>query len=237
MAMLTKRPVKEIDTDIVDDDDSDHPLPVPLQRHKLLFGTSDTPEFAHFTLDPKQYRKLYTKIERTFRRFDYEPKCSCLTIRMPSPTHDYFATYFRDEICKELNKIASSRSDEAKPFTQNVISAVGSRVLLAETDDENDSIKREPDIQFHYPGARYPGIVVEVLYSQDGKDLRRLAQDYILYSDGDIKLVIGIDLNCRGKPSTVSLWRPRFTESEDGLGLETFEHVHEMANLLSSGVS
>lgn len=232
-----KRPVKDIDIDIVDGDDSDHRLPDPLQRHKLLSETRDVPEFAYFTLDREQYRKLYKKIERIFRRFDYEPKRSRLTIRMPSPSHDYFATYFRDEICKELNKIASSRSDEAKPFAGNVMSALGSRVFLAETDDENDPIKREPDIQFHYPGARYPGIVVEVSYSQDGKDLRRLAQDYILYSNGDIKLVIGIDLSYRGKPSTVSLWRPKFTESEDGLDLETFEHVHEMVNSLSPGIS
>ncbi|GKU13011.1 unnamed protein product [Fusarium langsethiae] len=230
-----ERPVKEIDIDIVDGDDSDHPLPDPLQRHKLLSETRDVPEFAHFTLDQKQYRKLYTKIEQTFRRFDYEPKRSRLTIRMPSPTHDYFAAYFRDEICKELNEIASSRSDEAKPFAENVISALGSRVFLAETDDENGPIKREPDIQFHYPRARYPGIVVEVSYSQDGKDLRRLAQDYILYSNGDIKLVIGVDLNYRGKPSTVSLWRPKFTKSEDGLDLETFEHVHEMPFRSSDG--
>ncbi|EGU82011.1 hypothetical protein FOXB_07477 [Fusarium oxysporum f. sp. conglutinans Fo5176] len=186
------------------------------------------------TTPPDNTANSLKKIERIFRRFDYGPKRSRLTIRMPSPSHDYFATYFRDEICKELNKIASSRSDEAKPFAGNVISALGSRVFLAETDDENDPIKRELDIQFHYPGARYPGIVVEV-YSQDGKDLRRLAQDYILYSNGDIKLVIGIDLSYRGKPSTVSLWRPKFTESEDGLDLETFEHVHEMPFRSSDG--
>ncbi|KAF9765564.1 hypothetical protein IL306_002139 [Fusarium sp. DS 682] len=200
-----KRPVKEIDIDIVDGDDSDHPLPDPLQRYKLLYETHDVPEFAHFTLDRKQYRKLYTKIKRTFRRFNYEPKYSRLTIRMPSSTHNYFATYFRDEIYKELNKIASSRSDEAKPFAENVVSALGSRIFLAETDDEDDPIKRKPDIQFHYPGTRYPSMVVKVSYSQDSKDLRRLTQDYILYSNGNIKLVIGIDLNYRDKPSTVTL--------------------------------
>ncbi|CAG2009875.1 unnamed protein product [Fusarium graminearum] len=127
-----KRPVKDIDIDIVDGDDSHHRLPDPLQRYKLLSETRDVPEFAHFTLD-REHR---------------------LTIRIPSPSRGYFATYFRDEICKELIKIASSRSDEAKPFAGNVISALDSRLFLAETDDENDPIKREPDIQFHCPGAR-----------------------------------------------------------------------------------
>lgn len=84
---------------------------------------------------------------------------------MPLPSHDYIAIYFRDEICKELNKLVSSCSDEVKPFAGNIINALGSRVFLAEMDGENDPIKRELDIQFYYPGARYSGIVVEVLYS------------------------------------------------------------------------
>lgn len=48
-------------------------------------------------------------------------------------------------------------------------------------------------------------MVVEISYSQDGKNLEKLAQDYILYSNGDIKAVIGIDINYGGKESTVSL--------------------------------
>lgn len=50
---------------------------------------------------------------------------------------------------------------------------------------------------------------------EDGKDLQKAAQDYILYSNGDIKLVIGIDINYGGRKSTVSLWRPPYTRRDD----------------------
>lgn len=36
----------------------------------------------------------------------------------------------------------------------NLISALGSRVFLAETDDKNDLIKRETDIQSYHPVVR-----------------------------------------------------------------------------------
>jgi hypothetical protein len=58
-------------------------------------------------------------------------------------------------------------------------------------------------------------VVLEVSYSQDGKNLRKLAQDYILYSNGDIKVVVGMDINYGGRDSTVSLWRPKYTPSND----------------------
>ncbi|KAG7408728.1 hypothetical protein Forpe1208_v012290 [Fusarium oxysporum f. sp. rapae] len=216
-------------------DDSDYRLPDALLQHKLLSSTTDVPEFAQFKLDQKQYRKHHTKIERTFKRFDYEPRRSCLTIRMPSPTHDFFAIYFRDEVCTQLNKLVTSRTDETKDVARKIESAMGSRVLLKEVDDENDEIKREPDILFKYPGTVYPGVVVEVSYSQDGKDLRRLAQDYILYSNADVKLFIGIDLNYHRGLSTVSLWRPKIIESADGEELTTSQHVHAKPFLSSDG--
>jgi hypothetical protein len=53
---------------------------------------------------------------------------------------------------------------------------------------------REPDAQFQQRDAEYPGVVLEISYSRDGKDLKKLAWDYIQYSNGDIKVVIGIDI-------------------------------------------
>ena len=49
-------------------------------------------------------------------------------------------------------------------------------------------------------------MVLEVSYSQDGKNLKKLACDYILRSNGDIN---------DGKESTVSLWGPNYVKEED----------------------
>ncbi|RSL44543.1 hypothetical protein CEP54_014640 [Fusarium duplospermum] len=224
-----ERPAKGVD------DDSDCRLPDALVQHKLWSLTNDAPEFAQFKLDQEQYHKLRTKIEHIFKRFDYEPRRGCLTVRMPSPTHDFFAMYFRDTVCAQLNKLATDGTDEMKELAMKIESAMGSRVLLKEVDDANDEIKREPDILFKYPGTVYPGVVIEVSYSQDGKDLRRLAQDYILYSNADVKLFIGVDLNYHREPSTVSLWRPEIIDSGDGEELRTCQYLHAKPFLSSDG--
>jgi hypothetical protein len=46
--------------------------------------------------------------------------------------------------------------------------------------------------------------------------LLRLADDYILESNGIIRVVIGLDVEYRGKTATLSVWRPRFSINEDG---------------------
>ena len=252
----TERPGKRV---VNNDDDLN--LPEPLLKHKLLSLTQEVPEFTEFKLSPEQYHKHCSKIEKTFRCFDYEPRRGCLAIRMPSPTHDFFAIEFRDEVCKELNQIATSRTDYVKEVTRELKSAISSRVFLREVDEKeqldedneandgneynnkkeddykNYAIKREPDIQFQYPKTAYPGVVVEVSYSQNGKDLKRLAQDYILYSNADVKLFIGFDLSYDGGSSTVSTWRPKFIKDRDDEDLVTVQYVQDRVCLSQTTLS
>jgi len=54
--------------------------------------------------------------------------------------------------------------------------------------------KHDPDAQFRHSKAQFPGVVIEVSYSQKRKDLERLADDYILGSDSDIRVVVGLDI-------------------------------------------
>ena len=65
------------------------------------------------------------------------------------------------------------------------------------------------------PYAKYPGVVIEVLYAQKRKDLAIIAEDYILGSNGDIRAIIGIDVEYRGsKKATLSVWRPGVVQNE-----------------------
>ncbi|KAI3563011.1 hypothetical protein IWW34DRAFT_860023 [Fusarium oxysporum f. sp. albedinis] len=66
--------------------------------------------------------------------------------------------------------------------------------------------------------ARYPGVVVEVALTQDAKELRRIARRYIYYTGGQIKVVLGIDLN-EDKESTISVWKPTFSSAQNGDGV------------------
>jgi hypothetical protein len=134
---------------------------------------------------------------------------------MPTPVHEAFSRLLAEHLRHELDSI-SRNNEKARSFASNIRSVGSSRILLREGIDTTDSAwpRRQPDEQFQHKDATYPGVVIEVSYSQDGKALRRLAQEYILYSNGDIKLVLGIDINETAE-CTVSTWRPRYIQAAD----------------------
>src|SRR5271168_1425610 len=76
--------------------------------------------------------------------------------------------------------------------------------------------KHDPDGSFHHPIPQYPGVIIEVSYTQKRKDLARLADDYILGSTGEIRVVIGLDISYEGKMATLSVWRPLFQTNDSG---------------------
>ena len=60
--------------------------------------------------------------------------------------------------------------------------------------------------------------MIEVSFSQKRKDLARLADDYILGSDGNIRAVVCLDIEYKGsKEATLSVWRPHFETNEAGV--------------------
>lgn len=147
---------------------------------------------------------------------------------MPSPVHDFLATSIAREIDKQL-QLLGERLDAVGIFATQIANGGSSRILLRENFTEEEVAKaqgiplqRQPDAQFQHWEAMYPGVVLEISYSQDGKDLDKLAWQYIQHSNGDIKAVIGIDINYGGKESTVSLWRPRYYREWDD-ELETLD--------------
>ena len=134
---------------------------------------------------------------------------------MPSQVHDFFKTFLANEIRDQLKRVAG-KGGVAGGFAAKIEDRGSSRIFLEEGildgEYENPSrpVRREADGQFQHQDVAYPGVVLEVSYSQDGMNLKKLASGYILRSSGDIKAVIGLDIEY-GKVSTVSLWRPHYT--------------------------
>ena len=58
--------------------------------------------------------------------------------------------------------------------------------------------KHSPDAGFGHTNALYPGVVIEISYMQERKDLRRLAYDYLIGSKGNVRLMIGLDIENHG---------------------------------------
>jgi hypothetical protein len=70
--------------------------------------------------------------------------------------------------------------------------------------------KHEPDASFWHDDAQYPGVIIEVAYSQKWKRLGRLAEEYLLDSDASVQVVVGLDIEYSKKGSrkaTLSVWR------------------------------
>jgi hypothetical protein len=75
----------------------------------------------------------------------------------------------------------------------------------------------DPDAAFGHPQDSYPGVVLEVVYSQKMKAMNYIAEEYILGSHGSIRAVIALDLDYhRSKRVTLSVWRPEIVKDEDG---------------------
>ena len=127
---------------------------------------------------------------------------------MPSFTHEIFITRMVEEIQIQLKSIQGESAEFAKK-----IESEGSLTIKF----ADDYGKHDPDAQFRHSKAQFPGIVIEVSYAQKRKDLGRLADDYILGSDGQIRVVVGLDIEYKsGKKATLSVWRPNIIMNEVG---------------------
>ena len=123
---------------------------------------------------------------------------------MPTQLHEWVIFSVVEELRRQLREIGDGCTASAK-FAQ-LVEARGSPTL-----DFTDSGygRHDPDAQFRHLKAQYPGVVIEVSYTQKRKDLAHIAEDYILGSDGNIRVVIGLDVEYRNsKMATLSVWRP-----------------------------
>lgn len=130
---------------------------------------------------------------------------------MPSTLHDRFLQEIRQYIDSQLER-ARSQPDTFGEWSRNIGSDGSADIPLDLTGLRLDRSKRSPDMSYGHNRAQFPGLVIEVSYSQKAKDLPRLADDYILGSDGSIKTVVGFDLDYKDSATArVYVWQPRYT--------------------------
>jgi len=125
---------------------------------------------------------------------------------MPSRIHETFLGKVVGDLKQQLTSIASSESPSAR-FAQNIEADGSSDISFGDPEYGN----HQPDNQLQYSHSPYPGVVIEVSYSQKRKMLKRLADDYILGSYGNICVVVGLDIEYGGEEATLSLWRAQIT--------------------------
>jgi hypothetical protein len=169
-------------------------------------------------------------------RYDYFSRSGRFVLRMPTTTHEFFRSSVVLEIQSQLEAIAAG-TGKAAEFAR-AVKYRGSPKLQFPADEisedsgdggsDGDKIEEkapskydahEPDAAFAHLDAQWPGIVIEVSFSQKEKELPDLAEDYILGSDGNIRAVIGLNIEYKqSKRATISVWRPQYIEQKDGQG-------------------
>ena len=105
---------------------------------------------------------------------------------MPTVLYESVSSEVVREILRQLKSIASYEDASAK-FARNIMPS-GSGEVKSPAPEYG---KHDPDASFGYRGTQYPGVIIEVSCSQKRKDLSRLADDYILGSDGIFALLFG----------------------------------------------
>lgn len=108
--------------------------------------------------------------------------------------------------------IAQSGSPSAI-FAGNIENSASAEISFKDTEYGS----HQPDASFQHFEAQYPGVILELSYSQKKKDLPRYTNEYILGSDANIRVVIGIDVEYKGsKEASVSVWRPLIKVNDVG---------------------
>ena len=129
---------------------------------------------------------------------------------MPSDIHERLGWLIGRNILAQLDAFAKG-NNLAATIAQNTRPSGSASIYL------EDGARRDPDMQLKYKGARYPSLIIEIAYTQSGKDLTKLADQYITESSGSIRTVIGISIDYqRTKQATLSIWHPKYGLDEQG---------------------
>jgi hypothetical protein len=148
---------------------------------------------------------------------------------MPTPLHEILCAEVVGEITSQLNAIQQSGCP-ASEFAKEIKPFASSRLKLPETtrDGKVEYIIREPDASFGHYKAQFPGVIIEICYSQKSREIRKIADDYILCTDGSVNAVVCLDIEYKNsKKASMSIWRPTY-KLEDGVEIfEAFPEVNQ----------
>lgn len=131
--------------------------------------------------------------------------------------HEMISSTLTKEIHDQLRHIIAG-GDSAAEFASKIVSRGSTNIILDKgIFDGNKLIRRRPDQQFQHMNSIYPGVVIEVVLMRlrSDRDLKKLASDFILGSNGQIKAFLGIYINYDRKSLMVSLWRPSYDTRND----------------------
>jgi hypothetical protein len=147
---------------------------------------------------------------------------------MPTGVHEFFIDKVEDDIRNQLKAIRDGPGRRAQ-FAENLRPARSTEIRFA-----TSKSRYHPDMSFGHKDARFPGVIVEVAFSQEYKHLRRLAENYLLDSGANIRVVVGINIAYGKGPrrATLSIWRPKLSKTPSGYDLEAEDEATDEVCLI-----
>lgn len=157
----------------------------------------------------EQEKQLYAWVQDKLR-FDYDSqrRGGEFVLRMPSPVHCQFTYHLSNEINQALKTLLgrfgeNGHNVKLRGVLENIVCSSTSDVYFPGTLAPGKE-KKSPDSSFRFDGRKYPPFIIEVANSQKSKALPRLAEDYIVRSDGETRTVLTVDLEYRSPKQRAS---------------------------------
>lgn len=178
-------------------------------------------------------------------------------LRMPSAVHEIFTARAVDGIAEAIHALATRLGGTAGNALRGIKKGGSPTLKLSGPAPPSSSSQesqeevlvethRSPDgTFFHDSTPEWPGVVLEVSYSQRDHKLDRIAESYIVDSFGGIRCVVGLELPYGRDPrvkscnmgidctAAVSIWRPKVDKDE--AGEETLTCACEVEHVPFSG--
>lgn len=155
------------------------------------------------------------------RRYRYFSEREIFALRMPVPFHDCLIGNIVDDIKAQLDTIKAYGNPSSREFASKIKTSELSGTVYIE-DKENGIPNHQPDGQLRHAEAAQPGVILEVAYSQNKKDLADLADDYILGGEEDIRVVVGLKVGYgNDKEASLSVWRCGWDERDQLRAVKT----------------
>jgi hypothetical protein len=136
--------------------------------------------------------------------------------------HNCFISFVAQEIRKKLDEIAAACDRASSDFAQKICSMGSARIDLLGTEgrEGEPKMRRDPDFSFTHRDAQWAGVILELSYPLKRNALPHLADDYLLESNGNIRMLVSLDLDTETKRGTISTWQPNFKRNEKGVIVE-----------------
>ena len=141
------------------------------------------------------------------------------------------------EVQKQLNNFHSELAREIECFSTSDLKLQYPDEEQETGDITQSNCTHSPDASFGHAGDAFPGVVFEVAFSQKFHDMKYFADEYILGSDGNIRVVVAINMEYRNKVSkraSISMWRSHEFLGNKGPMLEAKQVMVEEVCLLAN---